>query len=391
MRSGLPTRSRPKRMRILCCIRAAVVPWICKQMTTCTPLSRATLAITILLIATSASRAEDIVWATGRVLDSSGTRPVPGAVVAVYDAKNRVVDYVKTDANGEYALAIPKSALNLPRRRGGFLHQVSKTVNSAVSSAGGLIGAPIKAGIRAAASAAGGTDPLTRAGIGAAAGVVSNIVDIVTGSGATRRALERSAPGVVTMRVYADGHEDVAGLSRVYWMQEEVYRVGGGEQRAMVAWLDPVRLGSAGGGRSVLSSDLLCFTEARVSPAIVERGQEVTLSVTFHQASDPRTPVVIVARNSRTGQMYELERVGPDRYACRFMVDKRNPLNDQILTVIAYAGQDTRPGRLPDVERALLRSGLWDPGRRFVYNPLLVAGRNRVEVTLTVVEPPRRR
>jgi len=194
------------------------------------------------------------------------------------------------------------------------------------------------------------------------------------------------------MRVAAPDGETIAGLSRVYWMQEEVYRKGGKEQRALVAWLDPVLLGEPGSrGRSKLDSDLLSFTEARLQPAIVERGGEVHVSVAFRQAVEPRTPVVVVARNARTGEMFELERTGQDRYEARFVVGKKHPLHDQILTIIAYAGQDTRPGRIPEVERALLRAGYWDPRKRFVYNPLIVASRNRVELTLTVVEPPRLR
>jgi len=353
---------------------------------------RILLTLTALMTGRVSVRADDVVWATGKVLDADGRRPVAGAVVAVYDARNRVVDYVRTGENGEYALVVPKSAVNLPKKRGGLLHQVSRTVNSAVAGAGGLIGGPLKAGIRAAASAAGGVDPITRAGVGAAAGLVSNIVDIVTGSGSRRRALERNAPGVVTMRVASDAHDGVAGLNRVYWMQEEVYRIGGREQKALVAWLDPVHLSRGDGNRrSTLSSELMCFTEARLTPEITERGREVTATVVFKKPQEPRAPVVVVARNSRTGSMYHMKPVGGDRYECSFVVGRKDPLNDQIITVIAYADQDARPGRDPRVERTLERAGYWDPQRRFVYNPLLVAGRNRVELTLTVVEPPRAR
>lgn len=351
----------------------------------------AVLALAMLGAPAGAS-AEEIVWATGRVLDAATGAPVAGATVAVYDSKNRVVDYVKTDEHGAYALAIPRSALNLPKKRGGFLHQVSRTVNQAATSAGGFIAAPIKAGVRAAASAAGASDPISRAGVGAAAGVISSIVDIVTGAGATRRTLPSRSPGSVTIRVAADTHGDVAGLGRVYWMQEELYRVGGAQQRALVAWMDPIRLGRGGeGGPATLTSDLLCFTEARITPAIAQRGQEVRLSVRFKGAEEPRTPVVIVARNSRTGRMYELKPVGGDLYETAFTVEPKQPLNDQVITVIAYAGQDTRPGRIPEVERALERAGYWDPKRAFQYNPLMVAGRNRVELTLTVVPTPGKR
>ncbi len=341
----------------------------------------------VVSLACASVRADDFVWTSGRVLDSAGN-PVSNAMVAVYDSKNRVVDYVKTDAKGEYTLAIPPSALNLSRRRSGFVHQVSRSVNQAV---GNLASGPIKAGIRAASGAVAASDPLTRAGIGAAVGIATNIVDVVTGSGAKRSPLRRTAPGVIAIKAVAEGHKDAIALARVYWVQEEVYAAGGRSQRAVVAWLDPVKLSPENAaGASGVASDYLTFTEARISPGIVERGQEVTLSVTFRKAPEPRTPVVVVARNARTGQKYGMDPVGPDRYECRFVVDKRHPLNDQVITVLAYPEQDVRPGRNPDAERAIERAGHWDPKRAFVYDPLLLASRNRVELTLTVVDLGRR-
>ncbi|MBM3492776.1 MAG: carboxypeptidase regulatory-like domain-containing protein [Armatimonadetes bacterium] len=338
------------------------------------------------LLSAPAALADDLVWTTGRVADSSG-QPVAGATVAVYDVKNRVVDYVKTDASGEYTLAVPRSALNLPKRRGGFIHQVSRSVNSLVGGAGRVAGAPLKAGIRAAGSLVAVTDPITRVGLGAAVGLATSMVDIVTGTGVKRGTLRRTAPGVVAVKVVADGHNDAVALGRVYWMQEELYRVDGRDQRALVAWMDPVRLSpSTGEGPSTIASDYLCFTGARISPGIVERGQEVTVTVTFRKPPEPRTPVVVVARNARTGKTYGLDRIGEDRYQCRFVVDKRHPLNDQMITVLAYAEQEVRPGRNQDAERAIGRAGLWDPNRPFVYDPLLLAGRNRVELVLTVVD-----
>src|SRR5664279_218428 len=70
--------------------------------------------------------AEDLVWATGRVCAAHSDRPMAGAIVAVYDDKNRVIDYAKTDENGEYTLAVPRSALHLDKKGGGFFHQVVK-------------------------------------------------------------------------------------------------------------------------------------------------------------------------------------------------------------------------------------------------------------------------
>ena len=82
------------------------------------------LLATLALALSPACLADDLVWTTGRVVNASGA-PVRDATVAVYDSKDRVVDYVRTDANGEYTLAIPQAALNLPKKRGGLLDRKS--------------------------------------------------------------------------------------------------------------------------------------------------------------------------------------------------------------------------------------------------------------------------
>jgi len=50
---------------------------------------------TSLLASTNIVFAEDMVYATGRVFAADGRTPLSGATVAVYDDKNRVVDYAK--------------------------------------------------------------------------------------------------------------------------------------------------------------------------------------------------------------------------------------------------------------------------------------------------------
>jgi hypothetical protein len=89
--------------------------------------------------------------------------------------------------------------------------------------------------------------------------------------------------------------------------------------------------------------------------------------------------------------MIELAPVGENRYRGELHVDKKAPRHDQVITILAYAEQPDQPGRSKGVERAILKAGLFNPEKSFVYNPLLVVSRNRAEVTLTVVDPPRRK
>ena len=97
----------------------------------------ALLVLLALLFATvhavGAERNENLVWTTGRIVDANN-KPVPGALVAAFDDKNNVVDYGRTDANGEYALAVPKNALHLEPKHGkDFFTQVVSSITRFVS------------------------------------------------------------------------------------------------------------------------------------------------------------------------------------------------------------------------------------------------------------------
>src|SRR5437667_10241652 len=112
-------------------------------------LVRAACALTMLVLGILSAQAENLVWATGKVLDPSGT-PMAGAIVAVYDDNNKVVDYARTDAKGEYALALPPRALHLERKHGkGFIAEVFSGVTRFVGGAAAFVANPVRAGVRA--------------------------------------------------------------------------------------------------------------------------------------------------------------------------------------------------------------------------------------------------
>src|SRR5262245_32741995 len=107
------------------------------------------------LMMSAAAGADDLVWATGKVLSAQERKPLADAAVAVYDNKGRVVDYARTDADGKYALTIPRGALHLDKHSPDFLHQVTGGVSRLV---GGMAGT-LKYGVKAAAGAVGTVDP----------------------------------------------------------------------------------------------------------------------------------------------------------------------------------------------------------------------------------------
>lgn len=354
--------------------------------------SLAALLLCLVCLLPGFAHADELVYTTGKVYAKDGKTPLAGAIVAVYDDKNHVVDYTRTDAYGEYTLAVPRSALHLNKKGGGgFLHQVVSGVSSVVSGAARMMAYPLRAGIRVAQDAANAGDPLTKLGVGAAGGIANLLVDNMSPREKSRAQQARSLPGVLVVKATMPGCNDAVSLARVYWVEEQNFVLDGKAKRGLAAWVDPVQMTPAGDEKpSTISSDYLTFTEARLEPSIAEPGQVVQIIAKLPDPPAPRTPCIVVARNHRTGRTFELRPEGGGYYRGELRVDKKNPRNDQALTIVAYADQDDKPGRNKKAEDAIKKAGLFDPNKPYVYDPLLVVSRNRAEVTLTVVEPHRR-
>ena len=342
------------------------------------------------------SRATEYVWATGKVVDASG-RPVHNAFVAVYDDSNRVVDYTRTDLNGDYALAVPKPALHLEHKHGkGFVADVFTGVIRLSGDAVGFISNPIRSGIHAVASAEAATDPnpITKGGISAGAVVADQALSMLTPrrSRTAPPTAERKQPGALLMKVVAPNSNDLVEIGHVYWMQEEHLRLAGKQEHTLAAWLDPVQLTSVDSDKpSKFQTEYLRFTRARLEPSIAEAGQTVHVTATLLTPPSPTVYAVVVARNNHTGQRWELLPTGDGRYEGDFVVDKKFAHDDQRISILAYAAKEQRPGRRDKAEKAIEGAGLWDPKKPYLFDPLLVVSRNRADLTLTVVVPEKRR
>lgn len=337
----------------------------------------------------SVARAEDLVWATGRIMGADG-KPLRGALIAVYDDKNKVVDYAKTDDNGDYALAVPSSVLHLGKKSKGFFTQVFGGVTRFVGGTAEFVASPLRAGVRAVTSAQAGLniDPLSRGGITAGGALVDQVLGMATPRRRPNILEERKMPGVLLIKAVSPGTKDLVGLARVYWVQQEKYRAGGKETQNLAAWLDPVHLEEIDSEKpSTVGSALLTFTKARLEPSLVEHGQTVRIMAKIASPTDPPVNAVVVARNNRTGEKWELEAQGNGVYSGSFEVSKRFPLHDQTISLVAYAAKENTPGRRKEVERAIEGAGLWNPDKPFVYNPLLVVSRSRADLLLTVIAP----
>jgi AAA family ATP:ADP antiporter len=85
------------------------------------------------------------------LVDAQG-KPLANAIIAIYDDGNKVVDYTKTDAYGEYAVAVPRRVLHLDKKRQSFLTQVFTSVTRFVGGAAAFVANPVRAGARAITS-----------------------------------------------------------------------------------------------------------------------------------------------------------------------------------------------------------------------------------------------
>ena len=343
----------------------------------------------------SAAHADQPVWATGRIVDGSN-RPLAGAMVAVYDDNNKVLDYARTDESGDYALSVPKNALHLQEHHAkGFFAEVFGGVTRVVGGTAAFVANPLRAGVKAVTSSqmAAFADPLTKGGLAVGGAVVDQALFAV--SPHPRRPSDqelRRLPGALFIKVIAPDNSDLVGITRVYWMQKETFKTRGRQTNALAAWLDPVQLMTVSSDKpSNVQSTYLNFTAARMSPSIAQRGQTVRLSALLTTPPEPTIHVIVVAHDSRTGESWEMQKAGDGRYEAEFVVDKHFAIDDHPISILAYPASELEPGRRLEVEKAMQGAGLWDTRKPFVYDPLLVVSRSRAEVTLTVLGPDKHR
>ncbi len=348
----------------------------------------------LMCLGTGGARAEELVWASGKVLDTRG-RPLRGAYIAVYDDSNRVIDYARTDSEGEYALAVPRHLLHLDHGHGkGFVAEVFSGVTRFVGGAAEFVANPVRSGLHAVTNAEAALDPniLDKGAIAGGGAVVDQVLFAVTPRQKRKVPLEeRKKPGSLLLKVIAQDQSDVVGVGHIYWMQEETFRGGGHTGKTLAAWLDPVHLEAADTDTpSKIDGSYLRFTNTRLEPSIAEPGQTVRIITRLPMPPTPEIHVIVVARNSRTGQKWELKQDNDGYFTGEFEVDKRFPRDDQKIYLLAYGADERHPGRRPHAEAAIDHEGLWDPRKPFIYDPVLVASRSRAEVTLTVVSPSHR-
>ena len=349
------------------------------------------LAAFLTIIGSSSyAAADNSVYLSGHV-DGADGKALQNALIAIYNDKNQIVDYAHTDNSGNYLMSVPEADMHLPRQRGrSFLSQVFGLATHLVGGAAIFLANPLRAGIHAVASseAASLVDPLAKGGLAAGSIVVDEALFAVSPRPPKPKEA-RKEPGVLLVKVVAPGHSDLVGIDQIYWMEEDTFHAAGRTQKITAAWMDPIHMADLDSNSpSRVYSNYLVFQSARLAPSLVNRGQVVKIYANLPTPPEPAVHIIVVARDNRNGEVWQLHPAGNGYYEGDFTVDKRFPYNDQIISILAYPALQQSPGRRLDAESAILHSGLWNPNRPYVFNPLLLASRNRADLTLTVLPSP---
>jgi hypothetical protein len=341
-----------------------------------------------LALASLPAEADELVWATGKALAPDG-KPLKGAIVVVYDDKEKIVDYAYTDEKGDYALAIPENVLNLDSKKGGgFLAGVVGKMKRFVNAQVTGIADGAKTTILALTTTQAGslTTPVAKAALDTGTKLAGRVERQLTPrekaeqeAKAVREELKR--PGVIYIKASAPGHTDYAGLAQAFWIQRETDEKN---KTIYAAWLDPIHFGAAGKPTTV-GSDLLKITSVKAEPSLVPRGGKFKLSATIPAPTEPASNLIVVAR-AASGQTWELTPSGSHVYSAEISINDELPVGEQVIAVLAYPAGE-KPGRRENVEKEIEKRGGWDLKKEFVPNPLVSATRNRGEATITVLPP----
>lgn len=356
----------------------------------------ACLLLAVFCSAPGAAGTSDRVWATGRIVDCSG-RPVAGAFVAAYDERHQIVDYAHTDAQGHYALAIPINVLHIEPHHLGVFTRVCSGVERLLGMSAEGVAAAVQVSVHAVTSvpAAGLTNPAALPLAASAQYATDRSTRAATTFTRKRAAQskeqeELQQPGALLIKAVAPNCDDLVGVTHTYWIEREYKDEGYKGAETIAAWLDPVKLeAQSSKQKSCVQPVAVHLCDALVEPSLVEHGQQVRVTVTLTAPTDPPIYPVVIARSATTGEVWQLQSIGGNKYSGAVTIGPRYPAGDQTVSILAYPAAEQKSGRRLRLEAAIAGNGMWDTSHPFKYDPLFVLSQNRIDLTLTVV--PKRR
>src|SRR5205085_9310548 len=129
---------------------------------------------------------------------------------------------------------------------------------------------------------------------------------------------------------------------------------------------------------SRINRKLMMLSDGTVQPTPVELGQKVNIRVNLTVPDELKSDVVVVAHNSKSGELYELRPGENGLFSSDIEVDKTFQKDEQTLSILAYYCETGKPGRSKRLEDGINGAGLWKLDKTYEYNPLLAARRNRL-------------
>jgi hypothetical protein len=352
---------------------------------------------------------------------------VADATVALLDKGGKVVAWTRTDKDGNYAIGSDcLGVLQLrPSRRRGFLAGLVRGVGRVVAAPVNLAANVVKQvdPVKTAKAA------IVTAATGNALPTVSNVVSTVTNSvtdqaskktreiavktvmgerqaAPPKEKREEVVPGEVRIAVTAPGYQEIKAKAGAYWMEaaEEPARDAPKEQREAAvgprAWLELVKLAPAAMGdkKSAVENVAVLLAEPRLEPSLAPAGGTVRLSVKLNAPPPPpgRTLLAmrVFAREDKKHVVAELKPgEGPNAnvYSGELVLDPKTPAGDTTITLVALRAEpvevnlrESKTDPLLDFARGL---DDLDADKPYEFDPRIMASENRLDVTLTILDP----
>lgn len=353
----------------------------------------------------------------GRVLDTTTGKPLPDATVALQDKKGKILGWAKTNAEGQYMLAADSlTALQLrPSRRRGFLENLAR-------GTGQVIAAPVKV----VAGVVKQVDPVNTVKATVIASVTANPAPLAaeavkttgkaiqdqttaTARASTARSVmgERQAapkekrkdlvPGEVFLSVTAPGYKELKDKAGAYWLEPPTPASPDGKSPAtgVRAWLETVKLAplTAADKKCEVENNAVLLSEGVLNPAQVALGAPIKLSVKLATPGNQPLKIRVFARENRKRTVVELKPQdgAPGLFTGDMILDKEIGLGDTVVTIVALRAEPLEVNLKDNKEDPLLEfaKGLDDmeAGHSYEYDPRIMASENRLDLTLTVLDP----
>ncbi len=359
-----------------------------------------------------ASIAEAGLVVGGVVVDASTGAALTGATVALFDDSGDVVGTDLTDGDGTWAIETEwkHAHLKAPSSGGSLFSSLIGVVTWPVRTTARFVGGSTKALFKGAARAAGGAavagvsvaavsgaGPVAEAAVGqigrtvgrAASDAVVGALDDDSPEDERSDQMRNSdpQPGEVTVRVWKQGAKDYHGRVSVYALER--FRDENGHSKA-AATVDPVLLASEeSGGVSSAPRHFGILNHVSADPMIVEAGATVRLSCQMPLPDEMLSSTCVVAWDLSTRQRQSLTRTEEGAWQGEMELPKKGPYRNHEITIVAYRNLDQKAGGDEKLEARLWDKDAWNPRKAYPVDPVLLVSRNRGQVTVTVIKPPR--